>query len=319
MTFNARNLRALGNRIGVSIPRDDEGYLGRECPHSDCLGYFKIRPGTGLKGTDLPCHCPYCGHTGSHQTFWTPAQVEYAKSVAMQQIAQAVRKDLKQLEFEHKPRGPFGIGISMKLKPGAPVPIRYYREEQLETHVTCAACTLDYAVYGVFGYCPDCRTHNSFQILERNLALIDKQIAVAGTLDDAELRRHLIEDALENCVSSFDGFARETARIAATRRGVAKASYSFQNLARANATLLKHFNIDWASAVEPTSWRTAVLGFMRRHLIAHRAGVVDQQYREETGDTAAQIGRRIRIDEAQVREVAAAVRALGQSLADLLA
>ena len=75
----------------------------------------------------------------------------------MRQLTDAFVEDLKSLEFEQKPSGPFGIGISMKLEPSAPHPIRYYREKQLETEVVCNACTLRYVIYGVFGWCPDSR------------------------------------------------------------------------------------------------------------------------------------------------------------------
>jgi hypothetical protein len=318
MTFHSRHLRNLGDRINVTIPRDNQGYLGRECPDKACLGYFKVRPGTGLSGTDLPCHCPYCGHLGSHDTFWTPEQIEYARSIALGKIVDAFRQDLKQLEFEHKPQGPFGIGISMKLKPGAPVLVKRYREKQLETYISCSECSLDYAVYGVFAFCPDCGIHNSLQILDRNLTLIQKQVALAAGLEDHELSRHLIEDALENCVSSFDGFGREACRVSARRAGVAKASYSFQNLERANDQLRKHFGVDFAAAVDSSFWQSAVLGFMRRHLIAHRAGVVDQQYLDETDDPAARIGRRIHIDAEEVHRLSEAVQELGKSLVKVL-
>src|SRR5713226_4313855 len=69
------------NRMTVSIRPDEGGYLGRECP--ECEHYFKITPGTGLKGEDLPCVCPYCGHHNSHDTFFTQDQIEYAQSVAV--------------------------------------------------------------------------------------------------------------------------------------------------------------------------------------------------------------------------------------------
>jgi Zn finger protein HypA/HybF involved in hydrogenase expression len=46
----------------VTLSTDEEGYVGRECPKTECEGCFKIRTGTGLKGKDLPCSCPYCGH-----------------------------------------------------------------------------------------------------------------------------------------------------------------------------------------------------------------------------------------------------------------
>ena len=98
-------------------------------------------------------------------------------------------KDLKSLEFEHKPSGPFGIGISLKLEPSAPHPIRYYREKKLETEVICDACTLRYAIYGVFGWCPDCGVHNSLQILIKNLELANKELALAEAVDK-ELADH---------------------------------------------------------------------------------------------------------------------------------
>src|SRR6202049_2246301 len=215
------NVERLGNQISVPITPDEEGYIGRECPVESCLGYFKITLGTGVKGP-APCHCPYCGHTGEHKTFFTPEQIEYAKSVVIRQFTDAVHQDLKALEFDHKPHGAFGIGFSMKVTRSGQQPIRYYREKQLETKVTCDKCTLRFAIYGVFGWCPDCGTHNSLQILSKNLELAKKELALAGTVD-ADLADHLIGDALENVVSAFDGFGREIC----SQRG---ADVRFQNL-----------------------------------------------------------------------------------------
>ena len=140
-----RHLQQLGNRISVPITADEDGFTGRECPNAECEGYFKIVSGTGLEGDGLPCHCPYCGHTAGHDEFWTQEQIRYAKCVAMRRISDAIRKDLKSLEFSQKPRGPFGIGLSMKVKTGPPLPIHHYREKELETTVVCTNCTLRYA------------------------------------------------------------------------------------------------------------------------------------------------------------------------------
>ena len=46
------HLSKLGNRISIPIKPDEDGFTGRECPHSDCEGYFKIELGTGLEGRD---------------------------------------------------------------------------------------------------------------------------------------------------------------------------------------------------------------------------------------------------------------------------
>lgn len=320
MSFTTKNVRQLGNRVSVTLPLDESGYIGRECPQSACLGYFKVKPGTGLTGPDLPCVCPYCGFTDSPRHFYTPAQIEYAKSVALRIVGEAVRKDLKSMEFDHRPRGGFGIGISMKVKHGPPLPVKHYREEKLETELTCNECTLSYSVFGLFAYCPDCAVHNSLQILKNNLALTQKQLALAGGLDEPELQRHLVEDALENCVSAFDGFGRETCRVRADKSTDPSKceNVSFQNLNRAAARLQNLFNVDLRSIVPVAVWTVAHVGFMRRHVLAHKAGIIDQPYIDETHESPTLLGRRLTIRADAVRELLDAVSALGKHLVDSL-
>lgn len=45
------------------------------------------------------CYCPYCGHTAPPSDFATPEQLEYAKSVAMRQISEALFKDFSASGF----------------------------------------------------------------------------------------------------------------------------------------------------------------------------------------------------------------------------
>jgi hypothetical protein len=320
MSFRNQHLRKLGSSVKVSVPTHSEGYLGRECPQADCEGYFKIKPGTGLTGPGLTCTCPYCGHTASPDHFWTRDQIEYAKSVAFRQVTQAFTKDLKSLEFNHRPRGPFGIGLSLKVKPGSLPPLHRYREQALETAITCATCTLEYSVFGVFAHCPDCRAHNSLQILSRNVELVRKQVALALSLDDAELRRHLLEDALENCVSSFDGFGRECCRVRAVHSSDPQrcGRVSFQNINKADDALRQLFGADLRGLVDSAEWQQAHRAFMRRHVIAHRAGVVDQQYLTETGDSPTLLGRKVPVDPDEILGAAAVVLKIGEALARAL-
>ena len=189
MSRSLHHLEQLGSQIGVPFIPDSGGFVGRECPSEACLGYFKVKSGTGLTGEGSPCHCPYCAYCGPHSEFATKAQVEYAHSIALRAIDDAFRKDLKSFEFNIKPQGPFGIGISMKLQPSSPVPIKHYWEQTLETEVLCDICGLMYAVYGVFAYCPECRSHNSLLILRRNLNVIEKQLRLAAVQHDSDLQR----------------------------------------------------------------------------------------------------------------------------------
>ena len=298
------HLRRLGSSISIAIPRDENRFTGRECPKPDCAGYFKVEFGTGLKGDGLPCHCPYCGHTAGHDQFWTKRQIEYARSVAMRRVTDAIHSDLKRLEFDHKPKGAFGLGFSLTVKRGRRPPVRYYREPQLETGVVCPNCTLRYAVYGVFAFCPDCGQHNSIQILRKSLEVVGKMLEMA-TREENALAERLIDNSLEDCVSAFDGFGRELCRIHASKaRDCTQAErVSFQNLAGANKRLVDLFGIDLSTQVEPEEWRAAVVAFQKRHLIAHRMGVVDQNYLDKAGDSLAVVGRKIVVDADEVKRL----------------
>ena len=304
------------SKSSISIPADESGFTGRECPQPDCEGYFKIEFGTGLKGEGLPCHCSYCGHAAGHDQFWTKEQIKYVRSVALEKVRSALHKDLKRLEFDHKPKGVFGIGVSMKLKPGRPTRVHHYREKKLETEMVCTNCTLRYSVYGVFAFCPDCGQHNSIQILDKNLEVVGKMLEMA-TREGKVLAEKLIENALEDCVSAFDGFGRELCRVHATKARIpAKAEkINFQNLEGARKGFLDLFGIDLSTTVEPDEWRAAAMAFQKRHLIAHKLGVVDQDYVTKTGDTRAVVGRKIGINAGEVNELAGIINALAPRMA----
>ncbi len=307
-----RYLRSLDDKFMISLPTDKSGYLGRECPNADCRGYFKIMPGTGISGV-ITCHCPYCGHVADHSKFHTADQTEYAKSVAIREIMGAVTKDLKDLEFEIKPKGPFGIGMSMKVQPGPLHPIHWYKEEALETHVECSSCILQYAIFGVFAFCPDCGKHNSLQILEKNVELVSKMLDMAASAE-AELAGRLVENALEDCVSALDGFGREICRVhskaSADPDGMKKVS--FQNLEGARQSVAALFKLDLAAGLIIDEWNAAVLAFQKRHLLAHKMGVMDADYVRKSGDSRAVVGRKVNVDAAEVRKLSQIISKLGQ-------
>jgi hypothetical protein len=307
------HLRRLGNSISVPIRTDRDGYLGRECPK--CESYFKVTPGTGITSGHPPCHCPYCGEVGGPDVFWTKDQIEYAQSVALNKITDAVLQDLRKLEFEVSPRSAFGIGLKVTVE-GHPLPIRYYHEPRLETEVVCHSCTLRYAIYGVFAYCPDCGQHNSLQILDKNLELAGKQLALAATLD-GDLRAQLIADALENGVSAFDGFGRELCRVYAGKASnPAKAEgISFQNLAGAQKNVQGLFGVDLATGLPADEWKALYRSFQKRHLLAHSMGIVDEDYLKKTGDLQARLGRMVSILPDEVSVVLGLIRKLGEYLA----
>lgn len=299
-------------QVSVTLPRDEKGMMGRECP--ECELVFNIKTGTGLKGEDLSCHCAYCGHVAAHDQFFTKAQFEYAKSVALRQFTDQLHRQLKRLEFNHRPRGPFGVDISMKVTT-RPYPIRYYGECELETEVVCDQCTLLYSIYGAFAFCPDCGSHNSFTILTKNLELADKMLGLAAS-QGRDLAEQLIGDALENVVSGFDGFGRELCRVAAPKAtNPAEAEDArFQNLKSARTRVQKLFSIDLTTLVTATDWEFACRCFQKRHLLAHKMGVVDDDYLKATNDPTAIVGRKVLVGPDEVKRLSTVIRQLGEKL-----
>jgi hypothetical protein len=309
-----RHLQELGDRISVPVKPDSEGFLGRECPEQDCLGYFKITPGTGIK-VPAPCHCPYCGFVGDQNTFSTQEQIEYAQSYALREVSNALSSDLREWG-SNLSRSISGGLLSIKVDvQGKLLPLRYYREKQLETEIVCDQCTLRYAIYGAFGFCPDCGIHNSLLILEKNLELASKQLTLTNAAEQS-LADHLVGNALEDAVSAFDGFGRETCRIRnAKAADPAKAgNISFQNLAAAKQKVQDLFGVDLECAISAADWVFTCRCFQKRHLLAHKMGVVDGGYLNATNDPHAVLGRKINIQSNEVAALLASLRSLGTYL-----
>jgi hypothetical protein len=291
------SLQHLEKGIEISIPTDENGLTDRECPSSNCLGYFKIKFGTGLKGENLPCHCPYCGHTAGHNHFWTQEQLEYTRSIMENVVSKALEVDVKLMDqkLRQSSKNSF-IKLGLDFKSQAH-PIQYYQEKQLETHVVCDNCTLEYAIYGVFAFCPDCGEHNSLQILSKNFEIVEKEITLAQSTCDSELAIYLIEDALENAVSVFDGFGRATAIAYSIKSSDIEATkkISFQNLEAATKKVNDLFGIEMSSVVNKSDWEFLVSCFQKRHLLAHTMGVIDEDYIKKAHDKHAIVGRKIEI------------------------
>jgi len=270
----------------ITIPPDAEGYTGRECP--ECEKYFKIKFGTGLPD-EGPCHCPYCNHIGPQNEFWTEQQLEYARSIVLNNVTGKMLSQLRTMERKPDPHAMFSIGITVK---GSPTPIAYYAEKDLEQRTTCNSCTLQYAIFGTFAYCPDCGIHNSLQILEVNFGIVEKMLSLAETLESS-LGKKMIGSALENVVSAFDGFGRKTC----DRLG---SKITFQNLAAANDKILRLTGTGFLSAIGDADWSFILVQFQKRHLIAHKMGVIDEEYVRKTMAPESEIGRNVSISKEDV-------------------
>ena len=270
-----------------------------------------MKLGTGIPGP-APCFCPYCGHKGEADRFFTKDQIEFTKSAVRRYAHGEILRMLKRHE------GPVGrqdgfIRMSIEVT-GSPAPKLFsYREQDLESELTCSACTLCYTIYGVFAFCPDCGQHNSEQILNKNLDTIERMLAL-GDQQEEQLRRQIIEDALENAVSTFDGFGREYTRLLNLVNSTNKAPFSFQNIEAAKDRLFRDHHIDMSAGIPADEWSAVVRGFQKRHLLAPSLGVVDERYLAATCDSQAMKGRKISVTKEEVRLLIASLRRTGGAM-----
>jgi len=158
----------------------------------------------------------------------------------------------------------------------------------------------------VFGWCPDCGVHNSLQILVKNLELARKELALAANVD-RDLADHLVGDALENAVSAFDAFGRELCAQKGTE-------IHFQNIVSARTRVQDRFHVDFADGLAEPEWQAVCRAFQKRHLLAHKMGVIDQEYVNRAYDATAQVGRRTRVERDEVAAAIDLVERLGRNL-----
>ena len=300
--------------FNIPLPPSRSGYTGRECP--ECGKYFKIVFGTGLTEIEH-CYCPYCGFHAHHSHFHTESQIDYARSVVVNKVTGRLNSKLKRMagNINRRSKHSYGLlNITMDVQT-SPTRVRYPIESKLETYVECSNCTLKYAVYGVYANCPDCGRHNAVQMLEDNLKTSGKLLELADSSVDADdtLVGKLISKSLTDAVASFDGFGRAIFETYASKSSFPSQAEKirFQNLAGARKNIQKHFSFDIAHGLTQVEWASAIRCFQKRHVLEHKSGVVDEEYKAKANDPQAIVGRKVNLSKDEVRRLIDAIRSLG--------
>lgn len=66
----------------------------------------------------------------------------------------------------------------------------------------------------------------------------------------------------------------------------------------------------------PQDWEKACRVFQKRHLLAHKMGVVDEDYIKKTNDPQAILGRKINVSRDEVTAIISLIEVLGRRLFD---
>jgi len=269
----------MGDRtIRVSLPTDEQGMVGQQCPSPECGQYFKLKPGTGLPIED--CGCPYCGTRADSSEFLTYDQLEYAKSVAAKQVLEPTLRDFKR-NIEALNRPSRGSLIDIKFSVNLP-PFRThsYQESDVETHVTCTNCGLEFAVFGVFAFCPDCGQLNAFDVFEACLEVCRRRLRLLDlpeTAADQELVKAILVDALRSAVAAFDALGKKL-RQARPDVFPDRPKNLFQNVAALDRSLDKATGAGLAARLGADGFDNLVRLFQVRHVYEHNLGVVDEEF-----------------------------------------
>lgn len=309
-----RELRRLDgtHRMTVPIAADPDGYLDRECPSDECLFQFKVHEDDWAgKVRDEEVYCPFCRHTADSSKWWTQEQIAHGQEAALAQIQQrlgrAMRCDANNWNRRQK-RDSF-LSITMKvdsrpqrvlLPPAAAATMRL--------KIACPACSCRYAVIGAAFFCPACG-HNAADLMfaqavngiRNALDAIPQVRSAIPDQDTAETTaRLLIENGLQSAVTAFQRYAETlyTRFPSATppRRN------AFQSLKEGSDLWFgvsgKHYTAYLSDAETVSITRL----FQQRHLLAHTQGIIDSDYASRAGDPTCQVGQRLVIREAAVRQ-----------------
>jgi Zn finger protein HypA/HybF involved in hydrogenase expression len=239
----------------ISIPTDN-GFIGREC--NNCNKYFKIK----VEHIKSEMYCPYCGTLQGEEDFITNKQkVEIDKrvdSIAKRYIEEKLDKMLQDLA-----RGSNIINYRPTFE--KPVDNIYnHLEKEVDAEICCSHCLTYFQVFGIFGYCPGCRSDNIL-IYEANLDLLLQEIELSNNKKRA--LRHLYDDL----VSTFENYCKKVSNK------YNLGNTNFQNL-RSVKELFKKHGVNIFYDVSDKEKIDIKRVFEKRHAYQHAAGKITEKY-----------------------------------------
>ncbi|MDE0601382.1 MAG: hypothetical protein OXI56_06255 [bacterium] len=313
-------------RMTVSVPADEEGHVGRECP--SCGQHFRIASDDyqALPNEQL-LWCVYCGHQDEAGRFTTAQQLERAKRAAADYAMQKVRDTLQSalggssLNSHNSP-----LQISYHTDPFYPQPLPGVSEERLVRERSCPACRFRYAVFGEHRFCPVCGQ------LPALLTALDSLAAETTRLDalthvpaaqHAELRESGVidrtcVDTIENAVGIVENLARRTfgERVPGAEDILKGRGQVFQRLDDLADLFLTHLGIDVRERIGPT-WTELQESWATRHVFTHCDGIVDSKYLTSVPTSTLKEGQRLIVTEQMAHRVLRDAELLCRTIAEV--
>ncbi len=313
----------------VSVPvggeTDAEGYIDRQCPGPDCEFGFKVYAGDWRdKVRNEQVFCPFCGHTADAQQWYTHEQVEQAKRAAFAHVkgmlGDTMRRDARRWNQSQRSNSFLKITMNVSSQPRE-VLLPAAATDPMRLKITCSACECRYAVIGSAFFCPGCGHNAADQVFRQSLvtirATLDALPTVRQGIADCDVAentaRLLIESGLQNAVTAFQRFAEalfeRQPNPQRVRRNV------FQNLAEGSVLWQTAYGSAYQGHLTPAELSTLGRYFQQRHILAHKEGLVDDDYIAKSADTAYRAGQRLVLRDAAVRDCVELIEKLATGMA----
>jgi hypothetical protein len=273
--------------------------VGRECPNPECtLKYFQIgqfvpqgflKNETSLSESNITC--PYCGHTDYFQNFHSESHKEWIASMIQRDMAITLQNVLQDSVKNFKSSHNSTFSFELSFKPGPLPNVRYYTEEKLRRKVVCDNCGFQYAVYGVSFHCPLCGKGNLSVHLTRNVEITQVLIDESEKMlkdEKADIAQRMIGNALEDVVSIFEGFLKNIyiygiyhrlSKEVADKKAE-QFKVTFQRLDGAQKLYFSDLGYDIFSNISEGERQFLEEQFLKRHVLTHNLGLVDEKYLE---------------------------------------
>jgi hypothetical protein len=309
-----------GWQSSVSLPLDDDGAFGRQCPDPACNAYFKVfNDDYALAREQRRLSCPSCGYTRDDESFHTDDQRKRIEAAAHQLARAAAHQVLA--DFSRDMRGRtrrLGPNVSIRYTahespPPTPEPLPdYVEQETLRTF----ACPRGHraVVYDLLTACPYCGPDTPPRaVFDDNVEAMDRVLGIAdglpGDVRASGAYTSMLERSLGGTVAALQNLAKQIHQQAGKDR---PPDNPWQNVDRLRRRWTKDFGRDPLLGLDRQTVQTLRLAMTRRDVIEHNGSVIDERYVKESGE--GRVGQRLRVTRSFVDQAEAAAVLLADQL-----
>lgn len=282
---------------------DENGMFGKVCPR--CSSYFR----TDYTGRTI--NCPYCGERGHTLKFTTPNQYNFIASYCEMYTKTIKAGESVTIDYDE---------ITKTLPENEKSPW-VYTEERQQTQSECTSCKVVVDILGDYGICPNCGLHNSKKIFNAKIDSFENRFLEAyEKLTDRHQREEEWEKLLR-CVSEFESMANELNKFLVQfpmtpQRRQELRQLSFQRILSTEKSIKNWFGFSILASISADDQDFLNKMFNRRHLFTHKGGRVDQEYLNNTNDTAVRLNETVRLRSKEIKRLIPLVRQAGNNLID---